>query len=326
MRVGFAGTPQFAATQLGALLDAQHDVVVVLTQPDRPTGRGRKLVPSPVKTLAAARGLPVRDPPTLKGVSLVDLELDVLIVAAYGLLLPESVLSSPRLGCVNVHASLLPRWRGAAPVERAIMAGDRTTGVCLMQMERGLDTGPVFACETLTILEEETGSELEARLAAAGARLLVQTLPRLEALVPTPQPDDGVTYAAKLTPEDSVLRWEDGAPACARRIRALTDRQPVTVYARIPGTPAPVRVRLLGATPGQEVSTDAPPGTILGVSRDGLELACGGGSVIVREVQLNRGKGRPMAAAAAANGYSEIFATGARLSATPNGSAPPGSR
>ncbi|MGE0625090.1 MAG: methionyl-tRNA formyltransferase [Pseudomonadales bacterium] len=319
LRLGFAGTPEFAATILKGLLDADLDIALVLTQPDRPTGRGRKLAASPVKMLAIASGIEVRDPPRLKGVSIEDAALDLLVVAAYGLILPAHILGAPRLGCLNVHASLLPRWRGAAPVERAIMAGDTETGVCLMRMDRGLDTGPVYVCEAVDIGDTETGSELEARLAILGARLLVATLPRIPRMTPALQPEQGITYAAKITPEDSMLDWQEGAAAIARRIRALTHRQPVTVHAAGNGDQGPpARVRLLGALAGQDTPPEAPPGTILAVGPAGLEVACPDGSVIVRELQLNRGKGRPMSPQAAANGYPDLIGPGLRLTARPD--------
>jgi len=316
LRLGFAGTPEFAATILRGLLDGDKRISLVLTQPDRPTGRGRKLAPSPVKRLAGENGIEVRDPPRLKGVSIDDATLDLLVVAAYGLILPESILRAPRLGCLNVHASLLPRWRGAAPVERAIMAGDTETGVCLMRMDRGLDTGPVYARERTPIGDTETGSALEVRLAALGARLLVDTLPHLARMTPEAQPEQGITYASKITPEDSVLDWQEGASATARRIRALTHRQPVTLYA--PDADAPARIRLLGAVDGQRTPPADPPGTILSVSPAGLELACRDGSVIVQDIQLNRGKGRPMRPQAAANGFPDLIAPGLRLSTQPH--------
>lgn len=316
LRLGFAGTPEFAAVILRGLLEGGQNVSLVLTQPDRPTGRGRKLTPSPVKELAREHGIEVRDPATLKGASLADANLDLLIVAAYGLILPGSVLKAPRLGCLNVHASLLPRWRGAAPVERAIMAGDRETGVCLMQMDEGLDTGPVYVCQAVRIGELETGSELEARLARLGAELLVATLPKLTRMNPAPQAKQGITYASKITAADSELDWQAGALATARRIRALSERQPVTLYAR--EGEEWIRIRLLGAATGSSDRSGAKPGTILSVGTAGLELACPDGSVIVQSVQLNRGKGRPMTPQAAANGYPALFAAGSRLLRRPH--------
>lgn len=325
LRIGFAGTPTFAATLLQSLIDNGFTPELVLTQPDRPTGRGRKLKPSPVKTLALDQSIPVDTPIRLKGYALMD--LDLLIVAAYGLILPPAILASPRLGCLNVHASLLPRWRGAAPVERAIMAGDNETGVCLMQMDAGLDTGPVFRCSRVRIDPAETGGVVEARLADAGARLLVDILPELPDLTPTPQPAEGVTYAEKLIPADSVLDWSHPAPVLARQIQALADRQPVTVYApeapEIGGGAAPARVRLLGARAISEPPEQPlPTGTIIQITRAGLFVACGSGQLCVSSLQLNRGKGTPMTAKAAANGYSSLIAQGQRFLTSPELPAP----
>ena len=327
LRLGFAGTPEFAATILRALLASNHDLALVLTQPDRPTGRGRKLKPSPVKALALAHQLTLRDPATLKNASLADDHLDLLIVAAYGLILPDHILGAPHLGCLNVHASLLPRWRGAAPVERAMIAGDSETGVCLMQMDSGLDTGPVYDCERLIISATETGGQLEGRLASAGARLLVASLPRIEGMIPSPQPEEGITYAHKITARDNQIHWRDPAQSIVRRIQALADRQPVTVFSAAgTGSAATrgdsVRIRLLSAvvssssnsTGGPDPdSTLTPPGTIIGVNREGLEVACGQDRVLIRMLQLNRGKGIPMVASQAANGYPDILGPGAVL-------------
>lgn len=321
LRLGFAGTPEFAATILEHLIAADQPPELVFTQPDRPTGRGRKLKPSPVKTLAQARGLSIQDPARLKGISLAGYDLDLLVVAAYGLILPVRILAEPRLGCLNVHASLLPRWRGAAPVERAIMAGDAETGVCLMQMDAGLDTGPVYACERLAIGAAETGGQLEERLARAGATLLLEILPRLDAMTPRPQPEAGVTYAHKLTAADSVPDWQGDAAGLARRIRALADRQPLAAY--IADDAGLARIRLLGAEPvteeaaGTMASVAPSPGTIVASARSGIEIACGSGRLRVTRLQLNRGKGTPMPAEAAINGYPGLLAVGQALLPTP---------
>jgi methionyl-tRNA formyltransferase len=325
LRLGFAGTPEFAATILRALLASNHELALVLTQPDRPTGRGRKLKPSPVKVLALTHQLTLRDPATLKNASLTDDHLDLLIVAAYGLILPDHILRAPRLGCLNVHASLLPRWRGAAPVERAMIAGDSEIGVCLMQMDSGLDTGSVYDCERLIISATETGGQLEDRLASAGAQLLVASLPRIEGMIPSPQPEEGITYAHKITARDNQIDWGDSAQSIVRRIQALADRQPVTVFSTGRDSAATrgdsVRIRLLSAVigaAGSSGSTDpdstiTPPGTIIGIDREGLEVACGQGRAHIRMLQLNRGKGVPMAASQAANGYPDILGPGAVL-------------
>ena len=314
LRIGFAGTPDFAATILAALLRRNYRPELVLTQPDRPTGRGRRLKPSPVKQLALEHHLAVQSPASLKGYPLPDAALDLLIVAAYGLILPAPILEAPRLGCLNIHASLLPRWRGAAPVERAIMAGDSRTGICLMKMDRGLDTGPLYRCEPLDIGAEETGGMLEARLADLGARLLVATLPQLETLTPQPQPAQGVTYAEKLSAADSVVDWQARSDEIARRIRALADRQPVTVHI---DAPTPARVRLLSARAMAAPDSSADPGTILRIDKSGLWVASSDGILCIARLQLNRGKGQPMTAKAAANGYPALLAPGQRLLPSP---------
>lgn len=319
LQIGFAGTPEFAATILKGLFDAGLIPKLVLTQPDRPTGRGRKTRPSPVRRIADAHGVPVETPERLKGESLDQHQLDLLIVAAYGLILPAHILDAPRLGCLNVHASLLPRWRGAAPVERAMMAGDEETGVCLMKMDEGLDTGPVYRCESLPIDPQETGGELEARLAAAGVELLLGLLPEIESLSPRPQPETGATYAAKLTAADSVPDLDATASSLARQVRALSDRQPVALYAW--DDAGSVRIRCLGPARYEPAAAAAPaaavsPGTIVRIDKAGLWLACGEGNLCIPQIQLNRGKGTPMVAKAAANGYPGIIQAGARLSAT----------
>lgn len=320
LRIGYAGTPEFAATILEGLIAGGFQPKLTLTQPDRPTGRGRKLRPSPVRQVAEAAGVEVRTPERLKGESIAEHNLDLLIVAAYGLILPPHILSTPRLGCLNVHASLLPRWRGAAPVERAIMAGDAETGVCLMQMDEGLDTGPVYRCQRLAIGPEETGGQLEARLAEVGTDLLLALLPEIESLTPVPQPEDGATYASKLGPADSRPDIDGSAERLARQIRALADRQPVTFFADEAGET--VRIRCLGAAFADPQGAGPAPGTILRIDKAGLWLACTDGSVCIPAIQLNRGKGTAMGAKAAANGYPAIVHEGAVLSLGPSAAEP----
>ncbi|MGH8179351.1 MAG: methionyl-tRNA formyltransferase [Steroidobacteraceae bacterium] len=226
LRVAFAGTPEFAVPTLLSLMGSPHELVGVLTQPDRPRGRGQRLSPSPVKA-AVDPSVPIAQPATLRSeddrAPLVGWRPDVLVVVAYGLILPKAVLEIPRLGCVNVHASLLPRWRGAAPVERALLAGDPTTGVTIMLMEEGLDTGPVLLQRTLPIDSQDTGASLRARLATEGAPLLLEALQGLAAgaLKPHPQPAAGVTYARKLQKSEAVIDWTRPAVEIERQIRAL---------------------------------------------------------------------------------------------------------
>ncbi|MFP5404042.1 MAG: methionyl-tRNA formyltransferase, partial [Gammaproteobacteria bacterium] len=257
MRLIFAGTPPFAAAALDALADAGHDIALVLTQPDRPAGRGMKLTPSAVKTAALARGLPVAQPVTLKTpeaqAELAAVAADVMVVAAYGLILPQAVLDLPRRGCLNIHASLLPRWRGAAPIQRAILAGDHETGITIMQMDAGLDTGAMLLKSVVPILESDTAASLHDKLATVGALAIVDALARLDALTPEQQDDAQATYAAKLTKEGAQIDWSRPAAELARAVRAynpapgawtLFDGAPLKLWAAEPcaarGTPGEV--------------------------------------------------------------------------------------
>lgn len=289
MRIVFAGTPAFAVPSLRAA-HAHHEVVAVYTQPDRPAGRGRGLTPSPVKLEAIQRGIPVLQPLSLKKKStqdaLRDLQPDVMIVVAYGLILPQAVLDIPQYGCWNVHASLLPRWRGAAPIQRAIEAGDEETGVCLMQMEAGLDTGPVLLAQRLDIGEDETGGQLHDRLADLGAQVLRDALGLLRAgvrLPPHPQPDQGVAYAHKLDKAEARLDWTQPAEVLARKVRAFTP-WPIA-EAQLAGE----RLRIHGAVAVDEAHA-ATPGTLLHAGRHGLDVACGQGVLRLRVVQREGGK------------------------------------
>ena len=227
MKIIFAGTPQFAASALSALLETEHQIVAVLTQPDRPSGRGMQLTASPVKQLALQHAIPIWQPETLKAEAvrhaLHELRADVMIVAAYGLILPSAVLQLPRLGCLNIHASLLPRWRGAAPIHAAILAGDEETGVTIMQMDAGLDTGAILAQRAIRLTRDDTAGSASRALSALGADLLLATLPDFLAgkLTPTPQPAEGVTYAPMLKKEDGRLDFTRPAEELARRVRAM---------------------------------------------------------------------------------------------------------
>ena len=308
MILGFAGTPGFAVRILQALIDSEHAVRVVFTQPDRPGRRGRRLVASPVRTLAEANGLTVRTPAGI-GAELSSVEgLDVLVVAAYGLLLPQTLLNAPSRGCINVHASLLPRWRGAAPVERAIIAGDKLTGVSIMQMDAGLDTGPVLMSRSLPLRETDTGVSLTDSLAELGADALLECLERLDALEPVPQDNARATFAPKLTGADAVIDWRCSAASIARQVRALAHRQ--TAYATFGNE----RLRVLEAQAVALQEQGAVPlsGTV-SKTREGVSVACGEGALLLQTVQLSRGSGRPMPARDAANGYPQIFASGARF-------------
>ncbi|WP_225026277.1 methionyl-tRNA formyltransferase [Xinfangfangia pollutisoli] len=286
MKLVFMGTPDFSVPVLQALA-ARHEILCVYTQPPRPAGRGKALRPSPVQAAAEALGLPVRHPVTLRDpqaqAEFADLGADAAVVVAYGLILPQPVLDAPRLGCLNIHASLLPRWRGAAPIQRAIMAGDAETGVCIMQMEAGLDTGPVLLREALAIGAEETAAGLHDRLSALGARLIVQALERLPDLVAAPQqPETGVTYAAKIDKAEARVDFTRPAVEVDRLIRGLSP---------FPGAWVQIgaeRVKLLRA---RLAEGGGVPGQVL----SGFTIACGTGAVEVTEAQ-REGK-RPMPAA-----------------------------
>ncbi|UYB52909.1 methionyl-tRNA formyltransferase [Xanthomonas sp. AM6] len=289
MKIVFAGTPDFAVPSLRAAAQ-RHEVVAVYTQPDRPAGRGRGLTPSPVKLEAVARGIPVLQPETLRSPEALQtlraLQPDLMVVVAYGLILPKAVLAIPTHGCWNVHASLLPRWRGAAPIQRAIEAGDSETGVCLMQMEAGLDTGPVLMSQRTPIGDSETGGQLHDRLAALGAQVLADGLGLLRAgirPVPQPQPEAGVTYAHKLDKAQARLDWQQPAAQLALRVRAFNP-WPVT-EAVLAGE----RVRVHGAI-ALDLAHAQPPGTVLAASRQGIDIACGQGALRLRVLQREGGK------------------------------------
>lgn len=284
MRIVFMGTPEFSVSALEALVSAGHEIACVYCQPPRPAGRGKRERPSPVQARAEALGLLVRYPKSLKGADaqsdFVALQADLAVVVAYGLILPQAVLDAPRLGCWNIHASLLPRWRGAAPIHRAIMAGDPETGVCIMQMEAGLDTGPVLLRQALVIGPEETTAILHDRLATLGARMIVEAVAH-GALQPEPQSEVGVTYAHKIDKAEARVDWSKPAVEVDRLIRGLSP---------FPGAWTEVdgeRVKLLRS---RLVAGDGPPGSVLA----GFSIACGDGAVEVLEAQ-RQGK-RPMAA------------------------------
>lgn len=289
MRIVFAGTPEFAVSSLRAAA-RHHEVVAVYTQPDRPAGRGRGLAPSPVKLEAVARGIPVYQPETLKDEAaqqqLRDLQPDLMVVVAYGLILPKAVLTIPTHGCWNVHGSLLPRWRGAAPIQRAIQAGDEKTGICLMQMEAGLDTGPVLLHQELPIAATDTGGQLHDKLAELGAQVLSDGLGLLRAgikPIARPQPEQGVTYAHKLDKAEAKLDWVQDAEALARTVRAFNP-WPIA-EALLAGE----RVRIHGAV-ALDVAHGQAPGTVLAAGREGIDIACGQGALRLRVLQREGGK------------------------------------
>lgn len=282
-RIIFAGTPELAAVSLAALVDAGLKPCAVLTQPDRPAGRGKKLTASPVKQLATEHDIPVLQPASLKDegtvVAITALQPDIMIVAAYGLILPQSVLDIPEHGCLNVHASLLPRWRGAAPIQAAILAGDEKTGVCLMQMEAGLDTGPVYACDEVDIGEQDTAGKLHDRIAALGGTLLVAHLEDIidGSLGATQQRHDAATYAPKIRSADAELDFRCAATELERAVRA---------YNPVPGAwfmLGDERVKCWQAHTG--TPADATAGTVISAGADGVAVACGSGTLVMESLQ-----------------------------------------
>ncbi|MFN3953824.1 MAG: methionyl-tRNA formyltransferase [Pararhodobacter sp.] len=298
MRVIFMGTPDFSVPVLDAL-HTRYEVIAVYCQPPRPAGRGKQPRPSPVQARAEALGLPVRHPLSLRNpdaqAEFAALDADVAVVVAYGLILPQRVLDAPRHGCLNIHASLLPRWRGAAPIQRAIMAGDAETGVCIMQMDAGLDTGAVLLRATTPITGDDTAASLHDRLSVMGARLILRALADLPDLVPQPQPEAGITYAAKIDKAEARIDWQAPAELVARRIRALSP---------FPGawcdTPAG-RLKLLQAHALPVSAASAMPGTVMAQDTpQALVIACGAGAVAITLAQ-REGK-RPLPAGALLRG------------------------
>ena len=308
LRIIFAGTPEFSARHLQALLASQHEVVAVYTQPDRRAGRGKKLQASPVKQLAEAANIPVEQPPSLRdeeaqGV-LAAYRADVMVVVAYGLILPQAVLDTPRLGCLNVHASLLPRWRGAAPIQRAIEAGDTLTGVTIMQMDAGLDTGAMLATAECRIGPGTTSADLLATLAESGPATLLQVLadlPHYQALA-TKQDDSQSTYAEKIEKAEGQLDWHKSAEELDRRIRAFNPFP--GCYSMLAGE----RVKHWAAAPVGNAGAATAPGTLVAAGRKGIAVSCGRGELLIQQLQLPRGK--PLTSDAILNSRREQFAIG----------------
>jgi methionyl-tRNA formyltransferase len=302
LRLGFAGTPAFAVSALDALARSAHTLRAVFTRPDRPAGRGRALHASPVKRRALELSIEVHQPASLRTPAALDLlrtlRLDALIVVAYGLMLPPAVLIVPRLGCFNIHASLLPRWRGAAPIQRALLAGDATTGVSIMRMEEGLDTGPVLRTRSIEISPLDTAGSLHDRLAIIGGELICLTLDELAAgrAVEMPQPQNGITYAEKISKTEALIDWQEDAVLVLRRIRAFNP-WPVA-ETRLDGAQlriwqaelAPVIAAAAPRTPVPRAS----PGTVLDATADGIDVACGQG--VLRIVRLQLPGRKPLAA------------------------------
>ncbi len=302
MKIAFAGTPEFAAVALQRLLEAGHEVPLVLTQPDRPAGRGMKLQASAVKLLALDHGLQVAQPRSLRLDGkypedaqatqwlLRDAGLDAMVVAAYGLILPQWVLDTPAKGCLNIHASLLPRWRGAAPIHRAIEAGDAVTGVTIMQMDAGLDTGDMLLMETLPIAPDDSTARLHDKLAALGGRMIVDALAQLQQLKRTPQPTEGVTYAHKIEKHEALIDWTLPAEVLARRVRAF---DPFPGALTHHGND---NLKVWAAEAEPEAAEASPPGTVLEASAGGVRVATGQGVLRLTELQRAGGKRLPAAA------------------------------
>ena len=312
LRIVFAGTPDFAAASLQALLDTPHNVIAVYTQPDRPAGRGRKLTPSPVKKLALEHGIDLYQPLSLKDTGaqqeLAALKADLMVVVAYGLLLPQVVLDTPRLGCINVHASLLPRWRGAAPIQRAVEAGDRETGVTIMQMDLGLDTGDMLLKAGCPILPDDNSGALHDRLAAIGARALIQSLAAIQdgSIKAEPQHDAAACYAHKLAKQEGNIDWQRSADYLARQVRGLSP-WPVA-FTQLGGT----TLRIWAAS-ALDRQSDAAPGTLIAADKDGISVACGQGILSLKRVQLPGGT--PLDSPDILNSRRDTFTLGTRLGA-----------
>ena len=289
MRIIFAGTPDFAARAMEALLAAGHEIVLVLTQPDRPAGRGMVLQASAVKKVALTHGIPVFQPERLKDpathapirAACGEGGAELMVVAAYGLILPQAVLDLPRRGCINIHASLLPRWRGAAPIQRAIEAGDAQTGITIMQVEARLDAGPMLLAEAIAIGADDTAGDLHDRLAALGARLVVAALARFDQLLPVAQPEDGVTYADKIAKAEARLDWNQPAAILARRLRAFNP---------FPGAVVTLAGEPVKAWRGDVVAGSGRPGQVLAADTSGIVVACGEGALRLTELQKPGGR------------------------------------
>lgn len=309
LNIIFAGTPEFAAKHLAALYASEHNIVAVYTQPDRPAGRGKKLMPSAVKALAVEHSSPVFQPASLKTQEaqkeLAALNADIMIVVAYGLILPKAVLDMPKLGCLNVHGSLLPKWRGAAPIQRAIWAGDKFTGISIMQMDEGLDTGDVLLEKSMAIMTAATSATLYEDLAELGPEALIETLENLENLTPSPQNNDEASYAHKLSKEEAYIDWTLSAQQLSRNVRAFNP-WPVVWFTHNEQSIKVWQVEVL------ESLGDSPAGTIISVDGEGIEVATGEHNLLLMTIQIP-GK-KPQAVKDIINGKPDMFAVGQRLS------------
>ncbi|MES2624010.1 MAG: methionyl-tRNA formyltransferase [Pseudomonadota bacterium] len=311
LRIVFAGTPEFAAVHLRSLIEAGCKIVSAYSQPDRPSGRGKKILPTPVKAVALSAGIPTRQPISLRTeeaqAELAALAPDLMIVVAYGLLLPQEILDTPRLGCINVHASLLPRWRGAAPIERAILAGDAETGITIMQMDKGLDTGPMLAAPRTPILDEDNSATLTRKLEKLGCKALLEILERLTegSVQSTHQDNQAATYAHKLRKDEAGIIWDSSAETIHQQIRAFFPRSPA--YCLYGGQ----RLRIITARAASQSYSNRTPGSIVRLTQDSLIVACGVDSLEIYEVQLE-GK-TPMTLSVLSNGHPDFFEVGAQL-------------
>jgi len=306
LKIIFAGTPDFAAAHLQGLIDADYDIVAAYTQPDRPAGRGKKLSASAVKNLALKHNIPVEQPlnfkddVTLKTLS--SYEADVMIVVAYGIILPKKVLTTPKLGCLNVHGSILPKWRGAAPIQRSLWAGDKETGITIMQMDEGLDTGDILSIETIGISDSDTSATLYHKLAKLGPEILVSTIDKLTSIVPIKQDDTLATYAKKLSKEEAELDWNQRAEQIDRNIRAFNP-WPIAWFAS--------EGRNIKVWHAEVVDDDGEPGTVLDYSKLGLTIACRNSSIRITRLQLPNKK--PQLVGDLFNGNAALFTPGDKL-------------
>jgi len=309
LKIIFAGTPDFSVAPLKALIDSQHKVVAVYTQPDRPAGRGRKLTPSPVKTCALEHGIEVYQPEKLKNVedqqALIDLNADLMVVVAYGIILPQEILGAPRLGCINIHASLLPRWRGAAPIQRAILAGDTQTGITIMQMDVGLDTGDMLLKSHCDIAADDTGSSLHDKLAALGAEALMDALPGIiNQTIPAEKQDNAqANYAHKLQKSEALIDWSQPAIALQRQVNAFNAWPVAQTPIEVKGKMQMLRIWRAQATDGStgEPPPDAQPGKVISCEKQGIDVATGKGILRLLEIQMP-GK-KPLDVAAFVNAH-----------------------
>lgn len=314
LRIIFAGTPEFAAEHLKALLGSRHQVIAVYSQPDRPAGRGKKLTASPVKEVALAHEIPVYQPLNFKSPEAVEelaaLTADLMIVVAYGLILPKVVLDTPRLGCINVHASILPRWRGAAPIQRAIEAGDTETGVTIMQMDVGLDTGDMLIKAFCPILDEDTGGSLHDKLISVGTPALIEALDLIQAgkINPEKQDDSLSNYAPKLSKEEAALDWQLSAHELGRKVRAFNPF-PIA-HTKPAGANDDQRIRVWAAKASDDTAM-ANPGSITRIDTEGMWIACQHGQLILQQLQLP-GK-KPMPVVEILRGHPDLFKVGDQM-------------